>query len=113
MRGRYGAHWLWDENDGALLENNRWYAIQQFVQLNAPGKNDGILRGWVDHQLAFERTDVRFRDVDSLRIETVWLNVYLGGTWTAESTHHLYIDNVIIAHELPSATRNQAPARSP
>jgi len=65
--------------------------------MNAPGENDGVLRGWVGGRLAFEKTDVRMRDTDALRIESVWLNVYLGGTWTATSEHHLYVDNVVIA----------------
>ena len=65
--------------------------------MNTPGKNDGILRAWVDGLPAFEKTDIRMRDTDALKIEAVWLNVYLGGSWTARSDHHLYIDNVVIA----------------
>ena len=65
--------------------------------MNTPGDNNGILRGWVDGQLAFEKTDIRMRDVESLEIEAVWLNVYLGGTWKAKSDRHLYIDEVVIA----------------
>ena len=97
MRGRYGSHWYWDRDGFAGLENNRWYRIEQHVKLNTPGKSDGQMRGWVDNQLVFEKTDVRMRTVDTLKIETVWLNVYLGGTWTAKETHHLYIDDVAIS----------------
>ena len=99
MKGRYGSNWIWDVEKRGYLENNRWYCIEQYVKMNTPGKNDGILRGWVDGQPAFEKTDVRMRDVNTLRIETVWLNVYLGGSWVARSDHHLYIDNVVIAHD--------------
>jgi len=45
------------------------------------------------------KNDIRMRDVNSLKIESVWLNVYLGGTWTSRSDHHLYIDNVVIARK--------------
>jgi len=99
MKGRYGSNWLWEKNGLGYLENNRWYCIEQYAKMNTPGRNDGILRGWVDGRLAFEKTDVRMRDVDSLKIESVWLNVYLGGTWTSRSNHHLYIDNVVIARK--------------
>jgi|GEM_PF-534743 len=98
MKGRYGSNWIWDTEKRGYLENNRWYCIEQYVKMNTPGKNDGILRGWVDGQPAFEKTDVRMRDVDILRIEAVWLNLYLGGSWVAKSDHHLYIDDVVIAH---------------
>ena len=97
MKGRYGSNWTWETENRGLLKNNRWYCIEQYAKMNTPDKNDGILRAWVDGRPAFEKTDVRMRDVDTLRIEAVWLNVYLGGSWTAKSDHHLYIDNVVIA----------------
>lgn len=97
MKGKYGSHWVWDKNNLGYLQNNRWYCVEQYAKMNTPGQNDGILRGWVNGQLAFEKTDVRMRDVDTLKIETIWVNLYLGGTWTAESDHHLYIDDVVIA----------------
>ncbi len=97
MRGQYGSEWLWDIEKRGWLENNRWYCIEQYAKMNTPGKNDGILRAWVDGQPAFEKTDIRMRNTDTLKIDSVWLNLYLGGTWTAKSDHHLYIDNIVIA----------------
>ena len=67
------------------------------MKMNTPGKNDGILRGWVDGRPAFEKTDVRMRDVPGLKIERIWINIYHGGTWTSDSDDHLFIDNVVIA----------------
>lgn len=99
MKGRYGSNWVWDRDQRGFLENNRWYCIEQHVQLNTLGQSDGVLRGWVDGQLAFEKTDLRFRTVDSLKIEAVWINVYLGGTWTAEQDHHLYLDEIVISKQ--------------
>lgn len=99
MKGQYGSDWVWDKERLGYLENNRWYCVEQYAKMNTPTKNDGILRGWVDGKLAFDKTDVRMRDVDSLKIESVWLNIYLGGTWTAEREHHLYVDEVIISRK--------------
>ena len=65
----------------------------------SPCENDGILRGWVDGQLVFEKTDVRMRDVQTLKIETVWINLYYGGTWTATANQHLFIDDVAIGRQ--------------
>ena len=97
MPGKYGSHWVWDRDGFLGLENNRWYCIEQYVKMNTPRINDGVLRGWVDGKLVFEKTDVRMRDVDALKIETVWINVYHGGTWTATADHHLFIDDVVIS----------------
>ncbi len=97
MRGQYGDNWEWKGDGFTGLENNRWYFIEQYVKLNTPRMNDGVLQGWVDGTLVFEKTDVRMRDVDSLKIENIWINVYHGGTWTATADHHLYIDDVVIS----------------
>jgi hypothetical protein len=97
MKGRYGSAWIWTRDDLGYLQNNRWYCIEQYARLNTPGANDGILRGWVDGQLAFEKTDIRMRDVPKLRIQCIWINIYHGGKWSAPSDDHLYIDNVVIA----------------
>jgi hypothetical protein len=98
MKGRYGSNWLWDPDGLGLLENNRWYCIEQYVKLNTPGQSDGVLRGWVDGKIAFEKTDSQLRAVETLRIESVWVNIYLGGTWTAESDQHLYLDEMVISN---------------
>lgn len=97
MKGRYGSEWIWEKDGLGYLENNRWYCIEQYARMNTPGENDGVLRGWVDGQLAFEKTDIRMRDIPDLKIECIWINIYHGGTWTAPSDDHLYIDNVVIA----------------
>ena len=98
MRGRYGSAWIWQKDKLGYLENNRWYCIEQYVKMNTPGKNNGVLRGWVDGKLAFEKTDVRMRDVSLLKIECIWINIYHGGTWSAQSDDHLFIDNIVIAN---------------
>jgi hypothetical protein len=97
MKGRYGSGWTWQQQKRGYLENSRWYCIEQYARMNTPGKNDGILRAWVDGKPAFEKTDIRMRDAGTLKIEAIWLNVYLGGSWTAKSDHHLYIDEVVIS----------------
>ncbi|MBN2316564.1 MAG: hypothetical protein JXM79_21735, partial [Sedimentisphaerales bacterium] len=97
MRGKYGSSWIWEKDKLGALENERWYCIEQYVKMNTPGKNDGVLRGWVDGKRAFEKTDVRMRDIPDLKIECIWINIYHGGTWSAPSHDHLFIDNVVIS----------------
>lgn len=94
---QYGDIWVWDKRNLGHLLNNRWYCVEHHVKLNTPTRRDGVLRAWIDGQLAFAKADVRFRDLETLKIETIWLNVYHGGTAVAASDHHLYIDNVVIA----------------
>jgi len=97
MAGQYGDVDLWLDGCAGILDKNRWYAVETFVQMNTPGVNDGVIRGWVDGRLAYERTDWRWRDVNTLFVEQIWMNFYHGGTDVPPTDLHLYIDNVVIA----------------
>jgi hypothetical protein len=99
MEGNYGSHWVWYKGYRGFLENNRWYCIEQYLKLNTPGEKNGTLRAWIDGQPAFEKTDIRFRNVDKLKIEQIWMNVYHGGTRPSPYDQHLFIDNVVIARK--------------
>lgn len=92
-----GDVWGWNLGPTGRLQKNRWYAIEQYVKLNTPGRNDGILRAWIDGELAFSKEDIRFRDTAALKVESVWLNVYHGGVEKADRDLTLYIDNLVIA----------------
>ncbi len=102
MRGTYGDDFVFQPR----LEHGKWYCVEMYCKLNTPGppggrgKNDGILRGWIDGKAAFEKTNIRFRDVDSLKIEEIWVNVYHGGdTPVPKEDIHLYLDNMVIARK--------------
>lgn len=98
MKTSYGTNWIWNKGYHGYLATNRWYAIEQYCRLNTPGEKDGVLRAWVDGQVAFEKTDVRFRLTGKLRIEQVWMNLYHGGTTPSPYDQHVFIDNVVIAN---------------
>ncbi len=102
MKGKYGSHFEFTPK----LVHGRWHTVKMHCKLNTPGvdggrgRNDGVLRGWIDGRLAFEKTDLRFRDVASLKIENIWMNVYHGGaTPVPNQDIHLYLDNVVISRE--------------
>lgn len=99
MKGVYGDSWGWHLGYRGFLEKNRWYSIEQHLKLNSPGKKDGELRAWVDGRLAFEKTDIRFRNVSKLKVEQIWMNVYHGGKKPSPRDQHLFIDNVVVARK--------------
>ncbi|MFT5446288.1 MAG: hypothetical protein ACI9DC_001452 [Gammaproteobacteria bacterium] len=99
MTDTYGDNWIWERQRRGVVAPARWYAIEQHVKLNTPGKPDGVARAWVDGRLAFEKSDVQFRTTDELKIERVWMNVYHGGTKPAPRDLTLFIDNVVVARQ--------------
>ena len=97
--GTYGDTWAWNKEYKGFLSKNRWHCIEQYVRMNTPGDHDGIIRAWVDGRPAFDKEDIMFRTVDSLKIEQVWMNVYHGGTAVSPYDQHLYVDNVVISRQ--------------
>ncbi len=95
----YGSGMIWD----AELAPGAWYTIEQEIVLNTiaddAGNADGELRAWIDGELVFERTDLRLRHTDALRVESAWLNVYHGGKPPAPHDLSLMIDDVFVAVE--------------
>lgn len=99
MQQKYGDSWGWGRGPTGIVRRNQWYCVEQYVKLNTPGKADGELKAWLDGNLVFERSDIRFRDTDDLRIETLWMNVYHGGTSKVPRDVSLFMDNVVVARE--------------
>lgn len=109
---QWGDHFLWQNEGLGNLQKNRWYCIEQYLKLNTPGSNNGVMRGWVDGKLAFEKSGLRFRDVSRLKIEEVWFNVYHGGDATPPADIDLYMDNMVVARQYigPMAAADAAAA---
>ena len=102
MPGTFGDNFIWvegwgQEGYGGVLRTGVWYCLEYYVKMNTLTQNDGIIRAWVDGRLSFEKTDFRFRDVDSLKIERIWMNIYHGGTDVSPYDQHAFIDHVVVA----------------
>lgn len=96
----YGDTWYFSR----ALERGKWHDIKLAIRLNTPaskaggkGRNDGVLRGWVNGKRVFERRDIRFRDSDRLKIRNAWFHFYHGGAAPAAADYKLWIDDVVIA----------------
>lgn len=98
---------------GGQLENGRWYAIEMYVKMNTPGKADGVVRGWVDGQLSYEKTNMIWRipGHDNLHVRTIWLNVHAGGEAMGLCTASaIYLDQMVAATDVPIGPWKAAPA---
>ena len=79
------------------MPSDRWVCIEQYLRLNTPGQEDGVFKVWIDGRQALSEKGLRLRDLQGIRIEEVWFNVFHGGTAKAPADMHAYIDNVVIA----------------
>ena len=91
-----------------IYEPERWYCIEQYVKMNTLsgpydalgngiGNADGILRGWIDGVMVFEKKDIIFRKHPAIRVDEVWLSHYHGGVIPAEAEHDFEMANLVVA----------------
>lgn len=88
-----------DEMEWSIgAKSDQWHKIGQHVKMNTPGQNDGVVRGWVDDDLAFERDDLKFRadGHENIKIEDFWFNIYHGGGWTSPNDTAIYFNDLKI-----------------
>jgi hypothetical protein len=113
MTATCGEHAPWPPQ----LERNRWYCIETHVRLNtisgSTGNRDGVLEGWIDDAQVYNRRNFRFRDVSSLKIEKVWGNIYVGGSWTADRAMAIHFDNVVVARNRIGCASTPLAPRAP
>lgn len=90
--GGYGSSDDWNGN--GEIEFGQWYQIDQYVEVNDVGQSNGVLRAWVDGEQAYENTSMTLRTQDNVAVGEWWLDVFMGGGWTAGRDMALYIDDV-------------------
>lgn len=95
----YGTVYRWDvDENGAVIHRGEWTEIENYVQVNTPKKNNGIIRGWINGELAFEKKDLRFRSegYDQYDIQEIMWHLYHGGSPASSIDQHVYFRNLEI-----------------
>ena len=86
--------WRLNGVNSAQILDEKWYRIKHYVKLNDIGRSNGVLRGYLNGELAYERTDISFADNPEYRNIALFLNVYHGGTIPATDDFEFYIDGI-------------------
>lgn len=99
-RGDYWGNWFQPEPD-YVPELETWVCVEWRVKANTAGEADGELDCWIDGEKRGEFRDIEWRAVDDLKINKVWLSLWLekgqyerhgGGT-----TRTVWYDDVVVA----------------
>ncbi|MHA7055800.1 polysaccharide lyase [Aquimarina sp. M1] len=82
------------------LERNKWYTVKQYLKLNTPGQENGILRMFIDGEKLVDLNDVTFRlpGKGSVKINSVVMHTYRGGNrtdewWQSPQDDYTYFDD--------------------
>ena len=72
---------------------DHWYCYEFMVKANTPGKRDGRIAFWLDGKLIADFPNLRFRDVEDLRIDRFDLSVYIANN--KDRSNRKWHDNVV------------------
>ena len=78
-----------------IPELDRWYCYEFMVKANTPGRRDGRVALWVDGKLIADFPNFRFRDVASLKIDSIGVGLYLRPNLVRENKK--WFDDVVAA----------------
>ncbi len=78
-----------------IPELDRWYCYEVMVKANTPGLRDGRITLWLDGKQIADFGNLRFRDIDTLKMDRFNLSLHAGQNPSAETKK--YYDNVVAA----------------
>ena len=61
-----------------IPELDRWYCFEYMLQANTVGERDGRITCWLDGEIVADFPNMRFRDVESLKIDRFGVNLHIG-----------------------------------
>lgn len=93
-----GENMPWDDGNEGLrfFTPGVWHKVQHHIVMNTAGRFDGLIKGYLDGRLAFYRNNLRFRDVESFGIDTLYFSTFFGGsddTWATTKDETIWFDD--------------------
>lgn len=77
------------------FEREVWYKLTQRIRLNTPGEKDGEIQVWVDDQEVLFNDTLRFRAIDTVKIDKFYFSTFYGGStpdWAPLTDQYIYFD---------------------
>ena len=78
-----------------IPQRGRWHCYEFMVKANTVGKRDGRIGIWLDGRLAGDFTNLRLRDVETLRIDRFGLGLYIAKN--SQRENRKWHDDVVAA----------------
>ncbi|GAA4115003.1 hypothetical protein GCM10022393_14910 [Aquimarina addita] len=91
------------QSDQVKFKKGQWNHVEMYNKLNTPGQDDGIMRAWLDGELAIDITnneDYRQADEGDIHLNGIYLSTFFGGsdeTFQPTKDVYLYFDDLIVS----------------
>ncbi len=76
-------------------ELDRWYCYELMVKANTVGLRDGRIACWLDGVLIADFMNIRFRDIDSIKIDRAQIGLHIGSN--VNRVNKKWYDDVVVA----------------
>ena len=93
LPGNYGDQFVARPN--VLPTLGQWHCYELMVQANTAGRRDGRIACWFDGKLIADFPNLRFRDVDTLKIDYLTIGGYINPNLVRTNT--IWFDDVVAA----------------
>ena len=93
--GDFGASFVARPN--FIPARDRWYCYELMVQANTPGQRDGRAAFWIDGKLIADFQNLRMRDVASLKIDQIQLELHAQAGGSAAQVNRKWYDDLVVA----------------
>ena len=108
--GTYAEDMDWNEGGASrFFVPGKWHCVETYIRMNTVNgegepnaRFDGVVRSWLDGELALDRTDVRFRYTNAFAIDAFYFSTFFGGgdaSWAPVKDEHALFDNFVIDDE--------------
>lgn len=70
-----------------------WFTVDIFISMNDPDVSNGVIKGWINAEPAFEKNNYLFFDSDhedDMGVEQWRSHFYFGGTWGSPTNQSVY-----------------------
>ena len=95
-----GDDFPWTVGGTRAFKPGKWYSLEHRILLNDGGKANGVMQAWFDGELSLDRSDVRFRSVDSVPIDSFYFSTFFGGSsadWAPPADAFVDFDDVVVS----------------
>ncbi len=109
--GNFGPEFIARPN--VIPQTNRWYSYELMLKANTPGQRDGRVAVWIDGTLIADFPNVRVRDVATLKIDQIQLELHSKSN--SVRINRKWYDNVVAATSYigPMASTSAQPLQPP
>jgi len=98
--GKYGGQkWGQDISCDTIVEYDKWYCLDQYINIGTPNKDDGELKVWINDELKIDMNDIcyGYENNEYFKIGGIYFSTFHGGhdkEWAPRNDSYIQYKNL-------------------